>query len=76
MAATTAAGMAMFPMSRETDGLDSRTLTMADLRLDLRAGRSGSDLHPDGWYGLAAWRCGIGAAGCHGACGGLAVAAG
>ena len=37
----TAAGMAMFPMSWETDGLDSRPPTMAELRLTLRAGGAG-----------------------------------
>jgi hypothetical protein len=37
----TAAGMAIFPMSWETDGPASRRLTMADLRLTLRAGGAG-----------------------------------
>jgi hypothetical protein len=40
----TAAGMAMFAMSWETDGLDSRPRTVADLRLTLRAGRAGQTL--------------------------------
>jgi hypothetical protein len=37
----TAAGMALFAMSWETDGLDSRPRTVADLRLTLRAGGAG-----------------------------------
>jgi hypothetical protein len=37
----TAAGMAMFPMSWETDGRDSRPRTTANLRLTLRAGGAG-----------------------------------
>jgi hypothetical protein len=37
----TAAGMAMFEMSWETGGLDSRPRTVADLRLTLRAGGAG-----------------------------------
>jgi hypothetical protein len=37
----TAAGMAVFAMSWETHGLDSRPRTVADLRLTLRAGGAG-----------------------------------